>query len=75
MHVETKTENDFLQPNSSQDSKDQYQQNLPATLIKAFPENYSMYKIFNRNTVKISCMKNIGSITFTRNLQSYEFNR
>ena len=38
-------------------------------LLKRFPRNHTMHKIFNRNTVKISysCLRNISSIIFFHN--------
>ena len=38
-------------------------------LSKHFPQNHTMHKIFNRNTVKISysCLRNIGSIISSHN--------
>ena len=38
-------------------------------LLKHFPQNYTMHKILNRSTVKISysCLRNISSIIFPHN--------
>ena len=40
-------------------------------LRKHFPKNHQFYKIFNKNTVKISysCMKNMGSVISSHNQQ------
>ena len=40
-------------------------------LTRHFPKSNSLYKLFNRNTVKISycCMRNMGSIVSSHNKQ------
>ena len=69
MYMYIYIENGKSSGSALQERKDQYCKIFLHLLSKHFPKNRKKYKMFNRNTVKISysCMKNIGSIISAHN--------
>ena len=60
----------WLNPSYSRSVKTNISINFLHSLLKYFPVNHKMHKIFNKNTVKVnySCMKNMDSILSGHNL-------
>ena len=59
----------WLNPPCSKNGKTNIGKTFLQLLSKHFPKDHQMYKIFNKNTVKVSysCMNNISSILSTHN--------